>query len=188
MRVKLFTFRYSATIGGFDDSPLAEFTRDKEVLQFREHFFVLNDVPHLACVLTYQEAVVDAATLSQAREIASRPARFEGPGRGHRPGPAPALDERARAIWASLRAWRAATAREEGVPAYVVFTDREMTEIVVRRPDSLTALGHVPGVGPQKVKRYGSRILEILGDARGSPATLPAAEPPPPAMTQEATA
>ena len=39
MRVKLFTFRYSATLGGFDDRPLTHFVRDKEVLSFREHFF-----------------------------------------------------------------------------------------------------------------------------------------------------
>ena len=37
MRVKLMTFRYSATLGGFDDTPLVEFIRDKEVLSFREH-------------------------------------------------------------------------------------------------------------------------------------------------------
>ena len=37
MRVKLFTLRYSATLGGFDETPLAEFARDKEVLAFREH-------------------------------------------------------------------------------------------------------------------------------------------------------
>ncbi len=37
MRVKLFTFRYSATLGGIDDSPVTEFTRDEELLTFREH-------------------------------------------------------------------------------------------------------------------------------------------------------
>ena len=54
MRVKLLTFRYSSSLGGFDDTPLLEFTRDKEVLSFREHFFTVNDMPHLACVVTYE--------------------------------------------------------------------------------------------------------------------------------------
>ena len=40
MRVRIFTFRYSSTLGGFDDTPLTDFTRDKETLQFREHFFL----------------------------------------------------------------------------------------------------------------------------------------------------
>ncbi len=42
MRVKLLTFRYSSSLGGFDDTPLLEFTRDKEVLSFREHFFAVK--------------------------------------------------------------------------------------------------------------------------------------------------
>jgi hypothetical protein len=38
MRIKLLTFRYSATLGGFDDTTLIEFTRDKKAIAFREHF------------------------------------------------------------------------------------------------------------------------------------------------------
>ncbi len=48
MRVKLLTVRYSFSLGGFDDTPLLEFTCDKEVLSFREHIFTVNDIPHLA--------------------------------------------------------------------------------------------------------------------------------------------
>jgi hypothetical protein len=58
MRVQLFTFRYSATLGGFDDRPLAHFIRDKEVLSFREHFFCVNEVPHILCVVTWQDCLV----------------------------------------------------------------------------------------------------------------------------------
>ena len=58
MRIKLFTFRYSATLGGFDDTSLLEFTRDKEIVAFREHFYAVNEVPHVTCVLTYQDAVI----------------------------------------------------------------------------------------------------------------------------------
>lgn len=47
MRVKLFTFRYSATLGGFDDTPLVDYVRDKEIVSFREHFFSVNEVPHV---------------------------------------------------------------------------------------------------------------------------------------------
>ena len=51
MRVKLMILRYSATIGGFDDTPLPDFIRDKEVLSVREHFYQVNEVTHLTCVL-----------------------------------------------------------------------------------------------------------------------------------------
>jgi hypothetical protein len=58
MRVKLFTFRYSASLGGFEDSILQDFVRDKEVVAFREHFYTVNEVPHVTCVLTFQDAIV----------------------------------------------------------------------------------------------------------------------------------
>lgn len=73
MRIKLLTFRYSATLGGFDDTPLVDFTRDKEVIAFREHFYLVNEVPHLSCVVHYQDAVVPQLALDAAREIPSRP-------------------------------------------------------------------------------------------------------------------
>ncbi|MEM7310733.1 MAG: HRDC domain-containing protein [Planctomycetota bacterium] len=54
-------------------------------------------------------------------------------------------------------------ARDEGVPPYVVPTNRELVEIVVRKPGSRTALGNVPGGARQKVERYGAETLEGLG-------------------------
>ncbi len=79
MRIKLFTFRYSSSLGGFDERALSHFIGDKEVLSFREHFFCVNDVPHLVCVVTWQEPVVNEEDLGHARELqrdrAPEPAR-----------------------------------------------------------------------------------------------------------------
>jgi HRDC domain-containing protein len=187
-RAKLFTFRYSATLGGFDDSPLLQFVRDKEVLSFREHFFEVNDTPHLACVVTYQDAVVPAEALEAARVMkavmptaAPASAAFHSNGaprhggwrgaNGDRADPAAGLGEPERALFNTLREWRARKAREEGVPPYLLLTNRQLLEVVVKRPESPTALGHLPGVGPGKVERYGREILSCL---RGAPAAMPA--------------
>jgi len=80
MRVKLFTFRYSATLGGFDETPLAEFVRDKEVLAFREHFFSVNETPHLICVLVWQDAVMGAQTDPSKLNFDPQAASDEAPG------------------------------------------------------------------------------------------------------------
>ncbi len=74
------TFRYSATLGGFDDTPLVDFARDKEVIAFREHFYTVNEVPHVTCVVTYQDAIAPPAALQAAREIPPRPAPLRAPG------------------------------------------------------------------------------------------------------------
>jgi ATP-dependent DNA helicase RecQ len=65
-----------------------------------------------------------------------------------------------------LRRWRLETAREDGIPAYVVFHDRTLLEIAGRAPASLEELAAVPGVGPAKLERYGPRVLELVKELR----------------------
>jgi ATP-dependent DNA helicase RecQ len=61
----------------------------------------------------------------------------------------------------ALRAWRAATAREQNVPAYVVFHDSTLEAIAANRPQSLDELGGISGIGAKKLERYGQALLEI---------------------------
>ena len=61
-----------------------------------------------------------------------------------------------------LRALRSSIAREDKVPAYVVFADRTLIEMAVRRPKSPYALGDIRGVGPMKIDKYGERFLSLL--------------------------
>jgi ATP-dependent DNA helicase RecQ len=64
-----------------------------------------------------------------------------------------------------LRTVRSTIAREEHVPAYIVFSDRTLAELALRRPRSLTALQDVRGVGPMKLERYGARFLDAISKA-----------------------
>jgi len=81
---------------------------------------------------------------------------------------APALladDAAAQARFERLRAWRAATAREQNVPAYVIFHDATLAQLAAAHPRSLDALAGVPGVGTRKLERYGEVLLALLGEA-----------------------
>jgi DNA helicase II / ATP-dependent DNA helicase PcrA len=62
----------------------------------------------------------------------------------------------------ALKAWRLARARAEEIPAYLVFHNSTLAEIAGRRPRSLAELAAVPGVGPQKLERYGEDVLAAL--------------------------
>ena len=75
-----------------------------------------------------------------------------------------ALSSEQRERWERLRAWRATTAKEHGVPAYVVFHDATLAEIARQCPQSLAALGGISGIGAAKLERYGSALLDLLGD------------------------
>ncbi|MEU7999936.1 DNA helicase RecQ [Catellatospora sp. NPDC049111] len=65
----------------------------------------------------------------------------------------------------ALRAWRAATAKEQGVPAYVIFHDATLREIAAQAPDSLGKLRGISGVGENKLAKYGDGVLETLAAA-----------------------
>ena len=67
-------------------------------------------------------------------------------------------------VFERLREWRAAQAREQGVPAYVIFQDRTLREIATQRPADLNAVACVNGVGQAKLEKYGQDILEVLTD------------------------
>jgi ATP-dependent DNA helicase RecQ len=73
--------------------------------------------------------------------------------------PAGAVD-----VFERLRAWRAAAAKEQGVPAYVIFHDATLRQIATESPSTLAALGRVSGVGENKLARYGQQILDTLAN------------------------
>jgi DNA helicase-2/ATP-dependent DNA helicase PcrA len=65
-------------------------------------------------------------------------------------------------VYAALKEWRLKRARADDVPAYVVFHDATLAEIVRRAPATLTELAAVPGIGPAKLQRYGADVLATL--------------------------
>ncbi|WP_112465437.1 DNA helicase RecQ [Streptomyces triticisoli] len=69
----------------------------------------------------------------------------------------------------ALRAWRAEQAREQGVPAYVIFHDATLREIVMLWPVSVPQLGTVGGVGEKKLATYGDGVLAVLESLGGPP-------------------
>jgi ATP-dependent DNA helicase RecQ len=77
--------------------------------------------------------------------------------------PAASLPADAAAAFELLRGWRAATAKEQGVPAYVIFHDSTLREVAMTSPSSLAELGKVSGIGEAKLARYGQQVLDALG-------------------------
>ncbi len=77
------------------------------------------------------------------------------------------LPEALQPVFESLRAWRASAAKEQGVPAYVIFHDATLRELAQRHPSSLGELSTVTGVGESKLAKYGEQLLEVLA---GQPA------------------
>jgi len=67
-------------------------------------------------------------------------------------------------LFERLKAWRLERARDDEVPAYVVFTDATLELIAEHKPGSETALRAISGVGPNKIERYGEEVLALVTD------------------------
>jgi len=86
------------------------------------------------------------------------------------------LDDDQQTQFEQLRQWRLQTAVDEGVPPYVVLTNRQLVEIVKQRPSSRAALGKIDGVGDKKLERYAKTLLARLWPTEQP--TSPTAEAP----------
>jgi superfamily II DNA helicase RecQ len=60
---------------------------------------------------------------------------------------------------------RARLAREQNVPAYVIFHDATLRAIALLRPRNRDELAGIGGVGAAKLTRYGSAVLEAVAAA-----------------------
>jgi ATP-dependent DNA helicase RecQ len=84
-----------------------------------------------------------------------------------KPGRAPVdLPASAAPIFDKLRTWRATTAKEQAVPAYVIFHDATLRQIAAATPTTLTELGAINGVGEHKLAKYGQQILDTLSESK----------------------
>jgi ATP-dependent DNA helicase RecQ len=106
-----------------------------------------------AAILKGQEAVRLRSEPESRRE---RRARASG---------AAILDPATDRVRAALKRKRVQLAREEGVPAFVVFADKTLIDMAEKRPATLDDMLAVHGVGERKLARYGDAFLEALEEA-----------------------
>ena len=65
-------------------------------------------------------------------------------------------------IFEKLRELRLEIAQRDGVPPYIVFSDKTLKELSVRKPTSKEEMLDTHGIGEVKFERYGEAFLELL--------------------------
>jgi len=145
LKLKVFTLRFSGSIQGFDDKPLRDFIADKEVIEFSEHFFTHENTPFLTILIAYRSI----ESLESRRYVKQTDPRLE-------------FDGVEKEAYDALRAWRAAAAKMEGIPVYMITNNKQLAKMIRLKPTSREALGGVEGVGEAKIAKYGDQVLEIL--------------------------
>ncbi|WP_344503666.1 DNA helicase RecQ [Dactylosporangium maewongense] len=74
------------------------------------------------------------------------------------------LPAQAAPLFERLRAWRSATAKEQSVPAYVIFHDATLRQIATEAPATLAQLSTISGVGENKLAKFGQQILDAISE------------------------
>lgn len=62
-------------------------------------------------------------------------------------------------MFATLRTLRKEIAEKEDVPAYALFSNHQLAEMVRRRVTSSSQLSEIAGIGPARIEKYGERFL-----------------------------
>ncbi|WP_293990485.1 DNA helicase RecQ [Sphingomonas sp.] len=68
-------------------------------------------------------------------------------------------------LFEALREKRRELAKESSVPPYVIFHDSVLRDMAAMKPDSLSALGTISGVGERKLEAYGDAFLQVIREA-----------------------
>ncbi|MBM4397909.1 MAG: HRDC domain-containing protein [Deltaproteobacteria bacterium] len=169
--IRVLTVPLDPRTGLFDDGPVRAYLADREVLRAEPHFFVHEGRP---CWSVYLETRLrQGADASAARPpgTAASAAAPHDPEREAFLRLLSELDETERARYDRLLQWRREAARREGVPHYVLLTNRQALDLARRAPRSLAGVGQTRGVGKRRVDQHGREILEVLHGpepARGS--------------------
>lgn len=152
MKLKVFTLQFtSGPEGGFGDSALQDFIADKEVISFCEHFFIHEAMPYLTLIVAYRIPEKDGQRRSRTRT-----------------DPRTELQAEEKQAYDALRAWRAERAKTEGIPPYMIASNKQLAKMIRMRARSRTALTRIEGIGEARATKYGDDILQVLA-AHGIP-------------------
>jgi len=167
VRTKLIAVTFSHELGRFDDAELAAFLRDRDVAAFREHVVEVDGEPFLLCVVSWHEAVAHAPTaVAVTPASGDRAVTIAGPRPDAPAQPLPeilqGMSPDQRTLFEIVRRWRSQKAHAEGVPPYVLLTNRQLVDLVRARPNTRTGLTALDGFGQRKVERYGPELLALL--------------------------
>ncbi len=154
MQFKIFTIPIGDS--GAATEELNRFLRGQKVLEVEKHF-MHNDQGATWCFcVKYIEATIAGTTSNSV---------------GVKPDYKLLLDEAAFAVFSKLREARKKIATDDGLPAFAVFTDEELSNIARLAEHTPAAMRGIKGIGEKKVERYAERLLAVLNPQNPPPTT-----------------
>ncbi len=153
MAVQFKYFSIPALAGHAEEEELNRFLRSVRVLSVRHEFIMQPHTPCWCVMVEYMEAGGETGKHGKSgrkqkdyKEILS-PEDF--------------------AMFCTLREWRKKQAEQDQIPVYTIFTNEQLAKLATTRPNSLTGLQEIEGIGEARVQKYGEQVLSILHNPQG---------------------
>lgn len=133
------------------DAILEQFCVSHHVVNYIPHLMNQNSRPYWSVFVSYREkgAPKSSTPIAPSKKRVRVDPRKEMP---------PEQIE----LYEQLRTWRNETAVKEGKPPYILFSNAQLAELVSRRPQSLSAMRQIDGIGEGLSASYGPEVLAIL--------------------------
>ena len=96
------------------------------------------------------------------RDVLGRGSAGGGSSRSRKGAASESLSSSDRPLFEALREWRAGVAKEQGMPAYIVFGDATLRALAEHRPATPADLEGITGIGAKKREAYGAAVLEVI--------------------------
>ena len=167
-RKELDTYLSSLAKAGLLEVEDAEWIKDGETILFRKaRLTEAGEQLEDDTQLDLQMPDTDSASRGKSTQLRLSPqAKSARKSAAKKPATQPAVPEALspadQQLEQALKAWRAALAKKLGMPPFVVLHDRTLRAIAHARPSTPNQLQEISGMGPTKVDKYGSQILEII--------------------------
>lgn len=153
---RVFTLPFVAEEGGFDDSVVQSWLVGRELLDVREHWMEKNQDTYLVLLVLAHEERKSKLIEGESSEEKTQQ-RFKS-----RDDWREELSYEEQQLFDLLTTWRRERALRDGVPPYLVLTNRLMSDLSKRQPESKGELLDIKFFGEGMLKRYGDELLEII--------------------------
>jgi ribonuclease D len=138
MPVRILTIPFDASKDIFDDEILTKFLLNKNLVRLTPEFFMLNNRPYWTVMVEYESVVTENVSEKEG------------------------LDKVQKLLYQRLMEWRKEKAELFGYPVYIVSTNKQLFEVVIKAPKTLEELKMVNGFGKKKTDKFGAEIIAII--------------------------
>jgi len=140
MAYRIITVPFDTKLGGFSDEELNAFCLSKKILDKRIEFFTHDGFAYWTLFLEY-DTLLDGDEKTTSR-----------------------LNEPDQLLFQRLKEWRKMEAEKNGMPVFIVATNRELLELVRLKPTTLEGVKQIRGFGRKKLERYGKPVLKLMSE------------------------